>query len=45
MLVVHMEGSQPMWSTIWNDLPARMNDPSLNLDSFRKLLQTFLFDK
>ena len=31
--------------TIWNDLPDRMKDPSLNLDSFRKLLKTFLFDK
>ena len=31
--------------TIWNDLPARMKDPSLSFDSFRKLLKTFLFDK
>ena len=31
--------------TIWNDLPARMKDPSLSVDSFRKLLKTFLFDK
>ena len=31
--------------TIWNNLPARMKDPSLSLDSFRKLLKTFLFDK
>ena len=32
-------------STIWNDLPARMKYPFLSLDSFRKLLKTFLFDK
>ena len=25
--------------TIWNDLPARMKDPSLSLNSFRKLLK------
>ena len=25
--------------TIWNDLPARMKDPSLSFDSFRKLLR------
>ena len=31
--------------TIWNDLPARMKDPSLSEDSFRKLLKTFPFDK
>ena len=31
--------------TIWNDLPARMKDPSLSFDSFWKLLKTFLFDK
>ena len=31
--------------TIWNDLPARMKDPSLSFDSFRELLKTFLFDK
>ena len=31
--------------TIWNDLPARMKDPSLSFDSFRKMLKTFLFDK
>ena len=31
--------------TIWNELPARMKDPSLSFDSFRKLLKTFLFDK
>ena len=31
--------------TIWNDLPVRirMKDPHLSLDSFRKLLKTFLF--
>ena len=31
--------------TIWNDLPARMKDPSLSIDPFRKLLKTFLFDR
>ena len=31
--------------TIWNDLPDRMKDTSSSLDSFRKLLKTFLFDK
>ena len=31
--------------TVWNELPARMKDPSLSFDSFRKLLKTFLFDK
>ena len=32
-------------ATIWNELPARLKDPSLSFDSFRKLLKTFLFDK
>ena len=31
--------------TIWNDLPARLKDPSLSKNSFRKLLKTFLFDR
>ena len=32
--------------TIWNNLPTRMKDPSImSIDSFRKLLKTFLFDR
>ena len=32
--------------TIWNDLPAgRLKDSSLSKNSFRKLLETFLFDR
>ena len=31
--------------TIWNDLPARLKDSSLSKNFFRKLFNTFLFDR
>ena len=50
IIIIHPKNQiSDIWTEViqglWNELPARMKNPSLSFDSFRKLLKTFLFDK